>query len=392
MARPRSVVLNPSLVLDVGYELRRRVPAAMRGRHKGKLEERALVQAIWRAGIAALEPAALEVLLERGILIDENDRPATVRLSCTLGLRPDASVRLWPGRLPEIESMAQLVPNPDIIVQTDRDAPAALGEFAADTRHLGGERPILWVADPGTELRFPYQLERASRERVLAVLAGRASVARLPPALRIALRRALVLLPKGYAERRKILWRARCAAAAAQIASEGYAVLRDIVNPFALAALRHYYRGLEREGYLSYGDAQVTTRRVLHNERASRCLHLQLVPLLNRIVPAPIKASYAYLAVYEPGSVLARHKDREQCEWNLSIPFDSDPETDRRSAWPIHLVATDGRPRAIRLGMGDGVLYRGTEVEHWRDAQPAGRRSTVCFFHFVRAQFDRGLD
>ena len=41
--------------------------------------------------------------------------------------------------------------------------------------------------------------------------------------------------------------------------------------------------------------------------------------------------------------------------------------------------------------MGDFVLYRGTEVPHWREAQPADHKSTVCFFHFVSPDFEGEL-
>jgi alkylated DNA repair dioxygenase AlkB len=143
-------------------------------------------------------------------------------------------------------------------------------------------------------------------------------------------------------------------------------------------------------GMFAYDDGQVEKRSVAQDEAVAKFLHHQLVPLLNRIVVDPIKASYCYLAVYEPGAVLTRHTDRPQCQWNLSMPLDADPETDATSAWPIYLEV-DGKPREVRLGLGDAVLYRGTELFHWRDAQPAGHRCTVCFFHFVSDDFEGSL-
>ncbi|MGH2609617.1 MAG: hypothetical protein ACRDHF_11100, partial [Tepidiformaceae bacterium] len=45
--------------------------------------------------------------------------------------------------------------------------------------------------------------------------------------------------------------------------------------------------------------------------------------------------------------------------------------------------------RAVRLGLGDGLLYRGTELRHWRRAQPAGRTTMLACFHYGRAQSRR---
>jgi hypothetical protein len=59
--------------------------------------------------------------------------------------------------------------------------------------------------------------------------------------------------------------------------------------------------------------------------------------------------------------------------------------------WPIHLEI-DGRAEAVRLEVGDGLLYSGTDIWHWRDALPAGQRAIVCFYHFVPQDFTGSLD
>jgi hypothetical protein len=64
---------------------------------------------------------------------------------------------------------------------------------------------------------------------------------------------------------------------------------------------------------------------------------------------------------------------------------DGDPDP-----WPIYLEINN-QPVVIHLSVGDGILYSGTEVLHWRDALPEGQRAIVCFFHFVGEDFRGSL-
>jgi hypothetical protein len=57
-------------------------------------------------------------------------------------------------------------------------------------------------------------------------------------------------------------------------------------------------------------------------------MHAQLVPLIARITQQTIMASYSYLAAYQPGAILKRHRDRPQCVWNMSLAVDCVPESD----------------------------------------------------------------
>ncbi|MEM9491884.1 MAG: hypothetical protein AAGC55_22250, partial [Myxococcota bacterium] len=112
---------------------------------------------------------------------------------------------------------------------------------------------------------------------------------------------------------------------------------------------------------------------------------------VQRLVVAPIKPSYAFLSRYREGAVLHRHTDRDQCAWNLSVVLDQYPDPSRDQAWPIHF-AIRGSVHTALLGSGDGVLYSGTQVPHWRDALPAGQRVTIGIFHFVDREFAGSLD
>ena len=67
--------------------------------------------------------------------------------------------------------------------------------------------------------------------------------------------------------------------------------------------------------------------------------HQQLTELVSGTARQPVKPSFSFFASYRPGSVLPPHRDREQCEYTLSIALDFSPEPEDKSPWPLYLPA-----------------------------------------------------
>jgi hypothetical protein len=76
-----------------------------------------------------------------------------------------------------------------------------------------------------------------------------------------------------------------------------------------------------------------------------------------------LSPTYSYFRMYKRGDVLARHRDRPACEISVTLDIGQKPLDPR----PIYV---SGRRRALRrrAEASDGLLYRGTELFHWRDA------------------------
>jgi hypothetical protein len=66
-----------------------------------------------------------------------------------------------------------------------------------------------------------------------------------------------------------------------------------------------------------------------------------------------------------------------------------DPAPARSTCSPIW-IDVGGRVTGVRLALGDAVLYRGTEVEHWRRPHPAGRTTALASLHYGRPPATRG--
>jgi hypothetical protein len=339
-----------------------------------------------------LNRAQAEILRQAGLLVPDEEAPRDICYRCPLeGARP----ALLPGSAAKEfaapPSQASYALSPFVWLQSGPVLPQPLCGRVTSMERFAAERPLLWVDDPGTGVLMPYWPGPACLPLLRSLLEPGAALPPLPADLLTACAWATVLVPHGWSQRRRACWQDTCAAAKDHLATHGYAVLREVVNPLQLAALRGYFRELEGEGYFQNGDKQVARRNIIHNEPTARFLHHQLAALINRVTPEPVKPSYCYLSVYKSGAALKRHIDRPQCAWNVSLALDMDPEMDRTEAWPIYLEV-GGRARDVRLGLGDAVIYRGTTIPHWRDELPQGQTATVCFYHFVPEEFTGKLD
>jgi hypothetical protein len=168
-------------------------------------------------------------------------------------------------------------------------------------------------------------------------------------------------------------------------------VVAGLIHPFHLGALRRYYRYLIRSGRVQLGDGQSPRRFVVHNESVTRFFHWQLSTAVSAIVGEPVKPSYCYLASYQSGAMLPRHTDRPQCEFSVTMLVDCSPEPAVESPWPIHLQTSSGET-TVYQAIGDGLVYRGRTLPHYRTAQPDGSTSTSVFFHYVPESFAGPLD
>jgi hypothetical protein len=249
--------------------------------------------------------------------------------------------------------------------------------------------PLAWIQDPGTEVWAPFWVRGEWAEVCEALRPGEPAPPDLPRRVRDTLARVGVLVPPLGEHSRREAWERIAREAAAQYQQHGYAIVRSLIDPVHVGAMRRYYRALIAGGQLPVGDDQVAERYRLNSEPVAMFFHPQLVSLVNRIAGEPVKTSYLYFASYPAGSLLPRHTDRLQCEFSISLQVDYTPEPDGPCGWPLYLDHPDlpDGPVAADLGLGDAVFYRGRKLFHHRDRLPDGHQSSSLFFHYVREDF-----
>lgn len=118
--------------------------------------------------------------------------------------------------------------------------------------------------------------------------------------------------------------------------------------------------------YSKYGDPIFDSVLNLSSDNIEKCTGLKLVP------------QYSYWRLYETGDVLKKHKDRESCEISLTLFLGANISNleDQSYNWPMYV---EGKP--IYMNPGDILIYRGCQVEHWRD-DFKGLNHAQAFLHY----------
>jgi hypothetical protein len=130
---------------------------------------------------------------------------------------------------------------------------------------------------------------------------------------------------------------------------------------------------------IPFNDVQVKDAlTVMKHDIIFETVNERVWPFLEDVLGEELIPTYSFARLYQNGNVLEKHIDRPSCEISLSIQLGRS----HHYSWPLYA----GKNR-FDLAEGDGVLYKGCDVEHWRNAcdGPTGYYSGQVFCHYVRA-------
>lgn len=133
--------------------------------------------------------------------------------------------------------------------------------------------------------------------------------------------------------------------------------------------------------YGTYEDGQVPNTFSTYGDIAMEVLLEKLKPLMETKTGLSLNCMYAYARVYKKGDILKRHKDRKSCEISTTLNLGGDP-------WSIFLEPSGERGKKgieIKLSPGDMLIYRGCDVEHWRN-EFKGDVCAQLFLHYRDAK------
>ena len=302
---------------------------------------------------------------------------------CLLDDQPDY---LAPQRLiAQREGYGDLMINPACAFAWQGPPPPDIAHRIGDTTGLYDTPWMVWVDDPGTRAVMPYWLGPQLAHLLVDMRPGEVLRHRPREDLLAILWQAAIVVTPDHAARRRRVWWAAAQAAAAQ-APAGWAVVEGLLHPFHIGALRRYLRRQIRLGRLPLGDGQSADRYTAHNDPVAGFFHHQLTQAMCDAAGAIVTSSYSYVTAYQGGADLAPHTDREQCEYTLSLCVDATPEPVAQVAWPLCLQTHQG-PLAVWQHLGDGLLFRGRYLPHWRERLAPDQTVSNFLFHYVDAGF-----
>jgi hypothetical protein len=296
----------------------------------------------------------------------------------------------WLRRKHEFSGRA-LILNPDCIFLPAGQLPEELQPKHDLFDNFNLRAKIAWVRDPAMGTLNPFWLGPRLEAVVTQLGRGEQVPASVTAEARWLLAAAGIFVEANHHEQRLTQWDEIVSKGREQFRDKNYFPIANLIHPFQVAALRRYFRHEIRHGAIRLGDYQSALRYVAHNESVARFFHDQIAGMVSAIAGEPVKPSYVYLASYLSGAELKKHTDREQCEFSVTLCLDFAPEPELATPWPIRLQTPDGDV-TVYQGLGDGLVYRGTKVPHYRSVLAQGCSSTSIFFHYVAADFSGSLN
>ena len=183
-----------------------------------------------------------------------------------------------------------------------------------------------------------------------------------------------------------------------------YCVIKEAVPKDIATFVYNYFllkrqvaRTLFDERYISnfteewgtWADQQVPNTYSHYADIAMETLLMRTLPIMEKKTGLKLNPTYSYARIYKTGDVLHRHKDRFSCEISTTMNLGGDD-------WPIYLepnsklggviegfgyVSKNTKGVKVNLKPGDMLVYRGCELEHWRE-KLKGKECVQVFLHY----------
>ncbi len=164
-----------------------------------------------------------------------------------------------------------------------------------------------------------------------------------------------------------------------------YTVIKNVLNEDSLSIIKntivftkkqHYYdnnisednHNFHTGGFIGHDCWE------LYGIPISESVLLNLQPKIEKLVSKRLYPTYSFARIYWPGADMEKHVDRPSCEYSASLCISINPDP-----WSIWMAGNE-----LLLYPGDMVVYKGMDVEHWREPYQ-GIEQIQLFLHYVDA-------
>jgi hypothetical protein len=157
-----------------------------------------------------------------------------------------------------------------------------------------------------------------------------------------------------------------------------YLFVKGILPQTILEYLKVYYAILVANNRF-HTDSQCPLSLSLGGDPALDAVLEWIRPEVSRLVGFDLAPTYSYTRRYARGDVLTRHTDRAACEISVTVSIQIP-----KGAGPsiVRLKSPSSDETSVAMCEGDGCVYAGMEVEHWRDRFRVGGYIQL-FLHFI---------
>ena len=126
-----------------------------------------------------------------------------------------------------------------------------------------------------------------------------------------------------------------------------------------------------------WNDSQVPNTYSHYADIAMETLLIRCLPIMEKTTKLKLNPTYSYARIYKKGDILKRHKDRFSCEISTTMNLGGDN-------WSIYLEPSGELGKKgikVDLEAGDMLVYRGCDLEHWRE-KFKGKCNVQVFLHY----------
>ena len=154
----------------------------------------------------------------------------------------------------------------------------------------------------------------------------------------------------------------------------GYVHLKEFINRNTCKRYTNLLKDLVNKGEATK-DKQCPLSYGIYGQKNFDELLEDLLPYFEKASGKKLYPTYSYARLYQPNDELKKHTDRPACEISatLTLGFEGKP-------WSIYM-----EHNKIDMEVGDAVLYRGMDLEHWRNKYTEGQWQAQVFLHYVDA-------
>jgi len=184
-----------------------------------------------------------------------------------------------------------------------------------------------------------------------------------------------------------------------------FTVVKKAIDPLVADFVKEYLiskakvaRTLFDHNYVSpyasihgtFNDPQVPGAFSIYGDVANEVLLERVKPIMQETTKLDLVETYAYARVYKKCDELRRHKDRASCEISTTMNLGGDE-------WPIYIESdpkkgkfdkktnlyspSKSKGNKVILSPGDMLIYRGCDLEHWREPFQ-GEICVQVFLHY----------
>lgn len=160
---------------------------------------------------------------------------------------------------------------------------------------------------------------------------------------------------------------------------KGYCIVKSAVSDELKDFVTQYALFDEMQRFTP-DNSQVVGAHARYADPAMETMLLHLHKLMEENTGLELDPTYSFYRVYRQGDQLPPHKDRPSCEISCTLCFNYSYDGLNYN-WPIFMNS-----HKVELQPGDLVIYRGCDLEHWREPfniSDDNAWQVQGFFHYI---------